>query len=48
LPLAQGVELVVDQRHPLLRSNPDERAIVDTFRSALASLLPAGNSTEER
>ena len=48
LPLAQGIDLLVDERHPLLRSNPDERAIMDAFRSALASLLPADNSTEER
>jgi DNA-binding transcriptional MerR regulator len=48
LPLAEGVELIVDERHPLLKSNPDERAVIDTFRSALASLLPASHSTEER
>lgn len=48
LPLAQGVELVVDERHPLLKSNPDERAVIDTFRSALASLLPTPHSTDER
>ena len=48
LPLAQGVELMVDERHPLLRTNPDERAIVDAFRSALASLLPAEASSDER
>jgi DNA-binding transcriptional MerR regulator len=48
LPLGQGVELVVDERHPLLRSNPDERAIVDAFRSVLAGLLPSGPSSDER
>ena len=47
IPLAQGVELIVDERHPVLRSNPDERAIVEAFRSALAGLLPAGSPAEE-
>jgi DNA-binding transcriptional MerR regulator len=48
LPLVQGIELVVDERHPLLKSHPDERAVVEAFRSALASLLPADHSTDER
>jgi DNA-binding transcriptional MerR regulator len=48
IPLGPGVELIVDERHPLLRSNPDERAIVEVFRSALVTLLPADNKTEER
>ena len=48
LPLGQGVELIVDERHPLLRSNPDERVIVDAIRSALAGLLPSGPSSDER
>lgn len=48
IPLAPGVELLVDERHPLLRSHPDERTIVEKFRTALASLLPADNSAEER
>ena len=45
IPLAQGVELMVDERHPLLRSNPDESAIVDAFRTTLAGLLPGENGT---
>jgi DNA-binding transcriptional MerR regulator len=48
IPLAEGVELMVDERHPVLRSNPDERAVIETFRTALASLLPADSTPEER
>lgn len=48
IPLAPGVELMVDERHPLLRSNPDEQAIVAAFRSVLGSLLPGDSRTEER
>ena len=48
LPLAEGVELMVDERHPVLRAHPDERAIVEAFRTALARLLPPDSTTEER
>jgi DNA-binding transcriptional MerR regulator len=48
IPLAEGIELMVDERHPVLRSNPDERAIVAAFRSALTGLLPGDSSTEQR
>jgi hypothetical protein len=48
IPLGEGVELMVDERHPLLRSHPDEQSIVDAFRSALAGLLPREPGPDER
>jgi DNA-binding transcriptional MerR regulator len=47
IPLSHGVELMIDERHPLLRTNPGESAIVDAFRSALAGLLPSETAGDE-
>ncbi len=41
LPVAPGVELLIDQQHPLVRFNSDDGAIAEAFRQTLASLLPA-------
>ena len=40
LPVGHGVEVIIDERHPILRSQPDEAAIIQAFRSTVASLLP--------
>ncbi len=41
IPLGHGIELLMDERHPLLLANPDEQAIVSAFRAALAELAGA-------
>jgi hypothetical protein len=46
-PLAEGVDLLVDERHPLLRAHPDERVVLDAFRSALARLTPGEAGPDE-
>lgn len=46
IPLAPGVELLIDQPHPLLRQQPDDGAITKAFRQALAELLPGGQGQE--
>lgn len=40
IPVGQGVEVLIDARHPLLRSHSEEAAIIDALRSAIAGLLP--------
>jgi DNA-binding transcriptional MerR regulator len=47
IPLAPGVELLVDDRHPLLLAHPDESEIIDAFRATVAGLLPAEPVIEE-
>ena len=47
IPLAEGVELMVEERHPVLRSHPDERAIIEAFQAALTSLLPPDGSADD-
>ncbi|MEO8294318.1 MAG: MerR family transcriptional regulator [Gemmatimonadota bacterium] len=39
LPLGTGLEVLVDERHPLLRAH-DEHAIIDALRSTVAEMLP--------
>jgi len=46
IPLAPGVELLIDQPHPLLRQQPDDAVITKAFRQALAGLLPGGQEQE--
>ena len=41
IPVAPGVELLVDEQHPILRLNGDVAAITEAFRQALASLVPS-------
>ena len=41
IPVGHGVEVLIDARHPLLRSQSEEAAIVDALRTAIAGLLPA-------
>jgi DNA-binding transcriptional MerR regulator len=42
VPLAPGVELLVDERHPLFHRATHDSALVAQFRHALAGLLPEG------
>jgi hypothetical protein len=37
--VAPGVELLVDEQHPVLRLNGDVEAIADAIRQALAALI---------
>jgi hypothetical protein len=37
--VAPGVELLVDEQHPVLRLNGDAEAIADAVRQALAALI---------
>ena len=40
IPVGRGVELHVDTAHPLARLGPDEAAVTEAVRQALAKLLP--------
>lgn len=39
IPVAPGVEVLVDEQHPVIRLNGDSAAIAEAFRQALASLV---------
>ncbi len=39
IPLGPGIEVLVDEQHPVLRLNGDIAAITEVFRQALASLV---------
>ena len=39
IPLGPGIEVLVDERHPVLRLNGDIAAITEVFRRALAGLV---------
>jgi DNA-binding transcriptional MerR regulator len=39
IPIAPGIEVLVDERHPLLRLNGDITAITEAFRHALSGLV---------
>jgi hypothetical protein len=39
IPLGPGIEVLVDERHPVLRLNGDIAAITEVFRQALAGLV---------
>jgi DNA-binding transcriptional MerR regulator len=41
IPVSRGVELHVETAHPLARLGPDDAAVAETVRQALAKLLPA-------
>jgi hypothetical protein len=41
VPVAPGVELLIDEQHPVLRLNGDIGAITEAFRQALAGLVPS-------
>jgi DNA-binding transcriptional MerR regulator len=41
IPVGRGVELHVETAHPLARLGPDEGAVADAVRQALAKLLPS-------
>lgn len=44
--LGPGIEVLIDDRHPLFRHPPDEATLLAAFRGALHSLLPnAADST---
>jgi DNA-binding transcriptional MerR regulator len=42
IPVSRGVELHVETAHPLARLGPDDAAVAETVRSALAKIIPAG------
>ena len=39
IPVAPGVELLIDEQHPVIRLNGDTPAIAEAFRQALAGLV---------
>jgi hypothetical protein len=39
IPVAPGVEVLLDEQHPAIRLNGDTAAIAEAFRQALATLL---------
>jgi len=41
IPVSRGVELHVETAHPLARLGPDDAAVAETVRSALAKIIPA-------
>jgi hypothetical protein len=45
IPVAPGVEVLIDEEHPLLRTGIEPAAIADALRDRLARLLP-GVETE--
>jgi hypothetical protein len=50
IPVAPGVEVLIDEQHPALRLNGDTVSIAEAFRQALASVVglePAGVVAEE-
>jgi DNA-binding transcriptional MerR regulator len=47
LPLAPGVELLVDQQHPLMRLHGDDRDITNAFRDTLARVLQSKEPTSD-
>lgn len=44
IPVGRGVELHVDTAHPLARLGPDEAAVAEVIRQALAKLLPSATT----
>src|SRR2546426_3382799 len=40
IPVGRGVELHVETAHPLARLGPDETAVAEAVRQAIAKLLP--------
>jgi DNA-binding transcriptional MerR regulator len=44
IPVGRGVELHVDTAHPLARMGPEEGAIAEAIRQALAKLLPSASA----
>jgi DNA-binding transcriptional MerR regulator len=44
IPVGRGVELHVDTAHPLARMGPEEGAIAEAIRQALAKLLPPASA----
>ena len=42
IPVGRGLELHVEAAHPLARLGPDEGAVADAVRQALAKLMPHG------
>jgi hypothetical protein len=40
LPLGHGIEILIDERHPLLRAHPDESEIIEALRDTISGLTP--------
>jgi hypothetical protein len=40
IPVGRGVELHIETAHPLARLGPDDPAVAEAVRQALAKLLP--------
>jgi hypothetical protein len=47
IPVAPGVELLMDDQHPALRLNRDPTVIAEALRHALSSLVGMGTATTE-
>jgi hypothetical protein len=39
IPVAPGIEVLIDEQHPAIRLNGDTAAIAEAFRQALSSLI---------
>src|SRR5947199_238270 len=44
IPVGRGVELHVETAHPLARLGPEDAAVAEAVRQALAKLLPSANA----
>jgi DNA-binding transcriptional MerR regulator len=44
IPVGHGIELHLDAAHPLARVGPDESAVAEAVRQALAKLMPHGSA----
>src|SRR5438552_1850244 len=44
IPVGRGVELHIETAHPLARLGPDDAAVAEAVRQALAKLLPSANA----
>ena len=46
IPVTAGIEVLVDEQHPLLRMGVEPAAIAEALRRAVAHLLPASASPD--
>jgi hypothetical protein len=44
IPVAAGVEVLVDEEHPLLRTGVDSAAIAEALRVRLAQMMPGAEA----
>src|SRR5438094_8495838 len=48
IPVGRGVELHIETAHPLARLGPDDPAVAEGVRQALATLLPPNTAARDR